>query len=130
MELTVQCADHHTHIGPERVWCVERKWTELPACKGQFHLLLNKLNEESVNELNLCDLLLLSFSTARCKLDPKMTYYYSERYMEHGTEESLFCSALRKVHIKCEDGTAFYRGCKFVLQVSPPIYTRYSSLSY
>ncbi|KAI4891661.1 hypothetical protein NFI96_007546 [Prochilodus magdalenae] len=80
MSLTVECARFYQLIGPEQVTCVRGRWSKLPECK------------------------------TRCKLDPKMLHYYSERYMEHGTEESFFCDTFSRVHIKCEDGTAYYRG--------------------
>lgn len=35
-ELKVQCFRYYKREGPDRVRCVDGKWTELPACKREY----------------------------------------------------------------------------------------------
>uniref|UniRef100_A0AAR2L8H0 Sushi domain-containing protein n=1 Tax=Pygocentrus nattereri TaxID=42514 RepID=A0AAR2L8H0_PYGNA len=82
LALTVRCAYLHKLDGPAEVKCVDRKWTQLPACK------------------------------APCKLDQSKFYYSQREYMLHGVEEGFFCTALSRVQVKCDNGKALYRGCE------------------
>ncbi|XP_017558981.1 coagulation factor XIII B chain-like [Pygocentrus nattereri] len=81
LALTVRCAYLHKLNGPAEVKCVDRKWTQLPACK------------------------------APCKLDQSKFHYSQREYMLHGEEEGLFCTAFARVQVKCDNGRALYRGC-------------------
>ncbi|XP_017558980.1 complement factor H-related protein 2-like [Pygocentrus nattereri] len=81
LALTVRCAYLYKLDGPAEVKCVDRKWTQLPACK------------------------------APCKLDQSKFYFSQREYMLHGEEEGLFCTAFSRVQVKCENGKALYRGC-------------------
>ncbi|XP_036452564.1 complement factor H-related protein 5-like isoform X5 [Colossoma macropomum] len=79
--LTVQCAAFYKLEGLEEVRCVNRKWSDLPVCK------------------------------APCRLDQSKFYYPEKEYMLHGEEEGFYCSFRHKIHVKCENGRAYYRGC-------------------
>ncbi|KAL7879402.1 hypothetical protein SRHO_G00016560 [Serrasalmus rhombeus] len=81
LALTVRCAQLYKLDGPAEVKCVDRKWTQLPACK------------------------------APCKLDQSKFYYPTKEYMRHGEVKWFYCTAVSTVRVKCENGRALYSGC-------------------
>ncbi|XP_036452566.1 complement factor H-related protein 2-like [Colossoma macropomum] len=82
MVLTVQCAALYKLEGPEEVRCVKGKWSDLPACK------------------------------APCRLDQSKFHHPEREYMQHGEISRFMCpSSFIRVHVKCDNGRALYRGC-------------------
>ncbi|XP_017558856.1 complement factor H-related protein 2-like [Pygocentrus nattereri] len=80
--LKVSCAALYKLVGPEEVMCVKGKWSDLPACK------------------------------APCRLDQSKFRSPQREYMQHGEISTFMCSSsFLRVHIKCEDGRAYYKGC-------------------
>ncbi|KAL7879416.1 hypothetical protein SRHO_G00016700 [Serrasalmus rhombeus] len=81
LSLTVRCARLYELDGPAEVKCVNRKWTQLPACK------------------------------APCRLDRSKFKYSKKEYMRHGEEDWFYCTAVSTVQVKCDNGRALYSGC-------------------
>ncbi|WP_206001644.1 hypothetical protein, partial [Paraclostridium dentum] len=72
--------------GPKSVGCVKGEWTLLPVCKPP------------------------------CKVEGERIHSgQSDEYLQDGDEKRYYCGFLKKITVRCLDGTPSYGECKWNL---------------
>ncbi|MCJ8731970.1 hypothetical protein PDJAM_G00205590 [Pangasius djambal] len=86
-ELKVQCQRFYKLEGPEKIRCVNEKWTELPVCKPP------------------------------CKLDRTLIDSgHPDEYLQEGEEKRFYCPrSHQKRTVRCLKGRATHSECKCIL---------------
>ncbi|XP_053338783.1 complement factor H-related protein 4-like [Clarias gariepinus] len=85
-ELKVQCVRYYKLDGPKTVGCVNEEWTPLPECKPP------------------------------CKVEGERIHSsQSDEYLQEGEEKRYSCAFLKKINVKCFNGTTIYGECKCIL---------------